>query len=390
MNNEEIIKLEDKYQLQTYKKYPIALVKGKGCKVWDADGKEYTDFYGGHAVALTGHCHPTVVKAIQEQSQKLIFYSNAVYNDVRAEASQQIIKVSPEGLTKVFFCNSGAEANETALKIARKFTGKNEIIAMKNGFHGRTIAALSVTGIDKYRAQFKPLLEHTKFAEFGNIKSVKKLASDNTAAIILEPVQSMAGIVTANQQYFQELKEFCSEKGIVLIFDEIQTGFGRTGKMFAAQYYGVTPDIITCAKGIASGFPMGATIVKNEIAETISFGEQGSTFGGSPLACAAAKASVEAILKENMTKNADEIGKYIKEKLGGLKGVKEIRGPGLLKGIKLETEAKPIVGKLLEKGFIVGTAVVENDVIRLMPPLTIGKKEVDELYAVLKALLEGN
>ena len=402
MNNTEIMRLEDKFQLKTYKKFPIAIVKGKGCFVWDADGRSFIDFYGGHAVALVGHCNPKVAKAIQEQSRKLIFYSNIAYNDARAKAGELIIKVSPGGIRKVFFCNSGAEANEAALKMARKFTGKDGIISMKNSFHGRTIGALSATGIEKYRLQFgnygpsgssgpSGLSDSShSFAEFGDIESAKKLANSKTAAIIIEPIQSMAGVVMAERDYYRELRDFCTEKGIVLIFDEVQTCFGRTGKMFAAQHFGVAPDIITCAKGMAGGFPMGAALVNGEIAETVSLGEQGTTFGGGPLACAAAKATIEAVLEENLMENAKVIGRYIEKKADEMDGVKEVRGLGLLRGLKFEADASDtshLPVKLLEKGIIAGTADVDKSVLRLMPPLTIGKKEVNKLFLALKAVL---
>ncbi|MBU0585879.1 acetylornithine/succinylornithine family transaminase [Candidatus Micrarchaeota archaeon] len=386
MHNEEIMKIEDAYQLRTYGKFPFALEKGKGCIVWDAEGNQYLDFYGGHAVALTGHCHPLVVKAIKEQIEKLIFYSNIVYSEARAKACKEIISISPKGMGKVFLCNSGDEANETALKLARKFTGKNEIIAMKNAFHGRTVAALSVTGIEKYRTMFKPELEHVHFVEFANIENVKKVFSETKeiAAVMVEPIQSMGGVATASTEYFKELRKICDENNALLIFDEVQTGFGRTGKMFASDYYETIPDIITCAKGIASGVPMGAAIINEKIAENVKLGEHGSTFGGSQIACAAAYASIQVIKQEKLDENAEKVGKYIKKKFSSLPIVKEVRGAGLLVGLKLTCKAKEIQKKLLVQGFIVGTADTEDDVIRLIPPLVVGENEVDALYEAFK------
>lgn len=384
MSNRQVMELEDKFQLKTYKKLPIAIVKGKGCFVWDADGRKFIDFYGGHAVVLVGHCNQKVAEAIQEQSKKLIFYSNIVYNDARAKASELVIKVSPKGMTKVFFCNSGAEANEAALKMARKFTGRKEIISMKNSFHGRTSGALSATGIEKYRQQPGSLTQGCRFAEFGDMSSVKSLASNKTAAIIIEPIQSMAGIVMAKKEYYRELREFCSEKGIVLVFDEVQTCFGRTGKMFAAEHFGIAPDIITCAKGMAGGFPMGAAIIREEIAETISLGEHGATFGGGPLACAAASATIQVVLKEKLMENAEKVGKHIEKSFSKMNQVMEVRGLGLLRGLKFETDASGLSMKLLEKRIITGVADVDKSVLRLMPPLIVGTKEVDKLFSALR------
>ncbi|MGM0509885.1 MAG: aspartate aminotransferase family protein [Thermoplasmatota archaeon] len=386
MKRKKIMEMEDRYQLQTYKKFPMALVEGKGIKVWDSEGNEYVDLYGGHAVSILGHCHPELVKSINEQCKKLIFYSNAVYNDSRARAGKKMIEVAPRGLKKVFFCNSGSEANETALKIARKYTGKTDIISMKEGFHGRTMGSLSVTGIDKYRTQFQPSLDGTKLAEFGDMDSIKKLADEKTAAVILEPIQSMAGMRTASTEFFRELKEYCEEQEILLIFDEVQTAFGRTGKMFAAQYYELTPDIISCAKSIAGGFPMGATIVNERIADTISYGEHGSTFGGGPIACAAAETNIRII--SNLLETVEKTGDYLENKLDLLGGVKKVRGVGLLRGLKLETGAKDVQMKLLDNGFIVGTAVSESDVIRLMPPLVIGREHINVFYTSLEQIFQ--
>ncbi len=384
MKTEEIIKKEKRYQLQTYNKLPIALVKGKGTKVWDSQGNEYIDFYGGHAVTAVGHCHPAIVEAIKKQSEKLLFYSNAVYSDIRAQACEKVIEISPKEIKKVFFCNSGSEANETALKIARRYTGKNEIISMEGGFHGRTMASLSATGLSKYRRQVSPLLEGNYFAEFGNLESIKNLANENTAAVILEPVQSMAGMKTVPCDFFQGLRKYCYENDILLIFDEVQTGFGKTGKMFASQYYNVSPDIITCAKSIAGGMPMGATLVSGEIADTISFGEHGSTFGGGPLACAALDANIGVI--KDLLNTVSKKGEYLKNRLSSIDGVKEVRGIGLLRGVKLNADAKMIQYMLLKRGFIVGTAVSEHDVIRLMPPLIVGESEIDKFYSNLKQI----
>ncbi len=365
----------------------MAIVRGEGIKVWDPEGRSYTDLYGGHAVTVLGHSHPALVEAITEQSRKLIFYSNAVYSDVRARACKRLVEAAPGKLKKVFMCNSGTEANETALKMARKYTGKNGIVAMKEGFHGRTVASLSVTGIDRYRNQFAPLLEGTRFAEFGNMDSVRDAVDGNTAAVILEPVQSMAGMRTAPPEFFGELREYCVEKDILLIFDEIQTGFGRMGKMFAAQYYNVTPDMITCAKGIAGGFPAGAVLLTDEMGETIAMGEHGSTFGGGPLACAAMEATLKTIRLDGLLARVKDLGDHIQQLFNTVDRVKEVRGVGLLRGFKFDIPAKEVQKGLMEKGFIVGTAVSEPDVIRIMPPLITAKDDIDEFYRSMEKLL---
>ena len=383
MKTNILMQKENMYQLNTYRKYPLVISKGRGIFVYDIEGKKYLDFYGGHAVASTGHCHPKIVKAIKNQLNKIIFYSNAVYNDSRSQALESLIKISPKGFSKVFFCNSGAEANEAAMRMAKKFTNKNEIIAMKGSFHGRTTGALSATGIEKYRTG--DLLANFKFAEFGSIDSVKSLITNDTAAIILEPIQSMAGIRVAKNEFYRELQEICSEKNIILIFDEVQTAFARTGKMFAAQKFESIPDIITLAKGIASGLPMGAVLLKEDIAKTIKYGEQGSTFGGSPLVCAALKSTIDVIKEESLAKNAQIIGDYIKKKFENIDRIKEVRGEGLIIGLEFETDTAKIIEALLQNGIIVSPAEPKN-VIRLLPPLIVNKKHVDKFYDSMKTL----
>jgi acetylornithine/succinyldiaminopimelate/putrescine aminotransferase len=268
-NFEEIKRREDTYQLDTYKKFPLSIERGKGAYVYDLEGRRYLDLYGGHAVAVTGHCHPKVVRAVKEQAEALIFYSNVVYSSVRAEASKAIVEVAPRGMDKVFFCNSGAEANETAMKIARKFTGRTGIVAMKNGFHGRTMGALSATALGNYRQQFSPLLEGFAFAEFGDLGSVDECLGPDAACVILEPIQSMAGVDMAGDDYYRGLRKLCDERGALLIFDEVQTGIGRTGSWFFGDALGVVPDLITMAKGLGGGFPVGGVLIHERISKTI-------------------------------------------------------------------------------------------------------------------------
>ncbi len=382
---DQIKRVEDLYQLNTYAKLPISIERGEGVWVYDSDGNRYLDLYGGHAVALTGHCHPRVVSAVQEQVKKLIFYSNVVYSSVRAKASRELIEVAPKGMDKVFFCNSGAESNETALKVARRFTGKKTIVAMKGGFHGRTAGALSATSLGDYRKQFLPLLGGFRFITFGEENELKILENDDIAGVILEPIQSMAGVEMAQNGYYQKLRDICTERNIVLIFDEVQTGLGRTGSWFFGDGVGVVPDIITLAKGIGGGIPIGAVIIAGHITKTIGHGEHGSTFGGGPVACAALSASIGVIRDEKLVQNARMTGEYLKEKLRNIPIVKGVKGKGLLVGIEIEvgSTAKQVRDKLLRHGIITGSSL-NTQVLRILAPLVLKKNEVDLFIRALE------
>lgn len=380
--------LEEAHQLPTYGKYEIAVERGAGAWLYDTAGKRYLDFYGGHCVTTTGHCHPEVVAAITAQAERLIFYSNIVYNRTRAEAAAAIMGLAPAGMSRVFLCNSGAEANETAIKAARKHTGRSGIIAMRNGFHGRTYGAMSITGFEKYRI-FPPHLPGVYFADFGDLESIEAAISSargDIAGIILEPVQSMAGVHLAPFEYYRELRALCDRHGIVLIFDEVQTGFGRTGGHFFSQTAGVTPDLITCAKGIASGVPMGATIFSEALARRVQLSEHGSTFGGSPLACAAAAASINIIRRDELGARARELGSWLASAIAAaqLPGFREVRGIGLLIGVEFSGEAKKLVAAMLKRGVIVGAAE-DKHTIRLIPPLIIERPECELLLTTLAA-----
>jgi acetylornithine/succinyldiaminopimelate/putrescine aminotransferase len=351
--------------------------------VYDLEGRRYLDLYGGHAVAVTGHCHPKVVRALREQAGTLIFYSNVVYSSVRAEASRAIVEVAPRGMDKVFFCNSGAEANETAMKIARRFTGRSRIVAMKNGFHGRTMGALSATALGSYRQQFSPLLEGFDFAEFGDLDSARKCLGPDAGGVILEPIQSMAGVDMADDEYYRGLRRLCDERGAVLIFDEVQTGMGRTGSWFFGDALGVVPDLITMAKGLGGGVPVGGVLIHERIARTIKSGEHGSTFGGGHLACAAVKANIDAIREERLVENAAKVGAYVKKRLESLPWVKRVKGKGLLVGVEIEGDAVPLRDYLLGRGIITGTASQKN-VLRLLPPLVLTQEDVDVFVKALE------
>ena len=375
-------------QLNTYAKLPIVAVRGEGIMLYDAEGRAYYDFYCGHAVTLLGHCPPRVVAAIQEQASRLIFYSNIVYNDVRAAYAERLVGAAPEGYGQVFFCNSGAEANETALKLSRKFTGRPTIIAMEGGFHGRTMGALAMTANPKYKAGYEPLLPGVQFVPFGDLEALSNAMNEDVAAVFIEPIQSIAGARMAGASYYRGLRELCDRWGSLLVFDEIQTGLGRTGTMWAGEHWGVVPDIITLAKAIASGVPMGATLVASRIAETVHIDEHGSTFGGGPLACAAAAATLDTILDENLAEHAAAMGDLLKEKLGWLPHVKCVRGMGLLLGLVLDVPAKGVQTAALEKDIILGTSGDPN-VLRIMPPMCVTAADVDHLAHVLSGVLEG-
>jgi predicted acetylornithine/succinylornithine family transaminase len=383
-----VIAEETLAQLGTYAKLPIVAVRGEGIMLYDAEGKAYYDFYCGHAVTLLGHCPPRVVAAIKEQAERLIFYSNIVYNDVRAHYAAKLIEVAPTGYGQVFFCNSGAEANETALKLSRKFTGRPTIIAMEGAFHGRTMGALAMTANPKYKTGFEPLLPGVQFAPFGDLDTLSAMMSEDVAAVIIEPIQSIAGVLMMEASYYRGLRELCDRWGALLIFDEIQTGLGRTGKLWAGQHWGVVPDIITLAKGIASGVPMGATLVSDRIAQTVKMDEHGSTFGGGPLACAAAAATLDTILEEDLASHAAEMGKLLKEKLTGLPHVVKVRGLGLLLGLHLDIPAKEVQTAALEQRIILGTSGDPN-VLRVMPPMVVTEADIEHLAWVLATRVLG-
>ncbi|MFB0563196.1 MAG: aspartate aminotransferase family protein [Candidatus Lokiarchaeia archaeon] len=382
--------LEDTFEAQTYTKRPVVIVKGKGALVWDAEGKEYIDCVAGHGVSITGHCHPKIVEAIKTQAEKLITCPGILYNDARAELIEKLTKIAPKGLTRTFLSNSGTEAVECAIKLARKYTGNKEIIAMMKGFHGRTLGALSATWEKKYREPFEPLVPGFNHVRFGDADAVREAINENTAAVMVEPVQGEGGVNPAPEGYLKELREICDENDVLLLFDEVQTGFGRTGEMFACMHWGVNPDIITMAKGIAGGVPMGATIAKEEVMNSLKESEHASTFGGNPLACAAANAAIEVIIEEKLPQRSKELGFYLKEKLEAIKEnsktVREIRGLGLMIGVDLRFRVRDYVLKALEKGLLVLTSGLTT--IRLLPPLVIEKEQVDKTAEILAEVLE--
>jgi acetylornithine/succinyldiaminopimelate/putrescine aminotransferase len=383
---ETAIEIEERFQVATYKKFPFVIERGEDVWVYTTDGERYLDLYGGHAVVATGHSHPAVVAAIARQAERLIFYSNLVYNDARARAAQKLVEIAPEPLTRAFFCNSGTEANENALKIARKLTGRIKVISFEGGFHGRTPGSLSATGLAKYREGVSPLLEGHVYAPFANSEAVRGLIDDQTAAVILEPIQSMGGVRMGSSDFYQSLREACDRVGAMLIYDEVQTGMGRTGEFFLAGRYGVVPDLVTLAKGIASGVPMGAVLMSEQIAAGIKTGDLGTTFGGGPLACAALEATIDIIRREQLLENVRSNSEYLFAKLRSLAVVEEVRGLGYLIGIVFKGgSAKPYQQALLDRRIITGLAD-DTSVLRLLPPLTLRQTEIDMFIEALAGI----
>lgn len=386
---DQIAATEDKFQVATYKKMPIAVEIGLGAWVTTSEGERYLDLYGGHAVTATGHCHPHVVAAIREQSEKLLFYSNLVYSSVRAAASEKLVSLAPEALTKAFFCNSGTEANENAMRMARMATGRENIVTFTGGFHGRTADAISATFLGKYRELGRPNVPGHISAEFGDIDSVKAVADETVAAIMLEPIQSMAGVRTAPPHFFVALRELCDERGIVLIFDEVQTGVGRTGEWFfagSAAAGGVVPDVITLAKALGSGVPVGACLVTDALSADIKLNDLGTTFGGGMLAMAAVKATLEAIETDGMLANVKTVEARLRSRLKQLPAVAEVHGLGFLLGLEFTAPAAPIHQSLLDQRVITGTSSDPNT-LRLLPPLCLTQVEIDLFVETLIKIL---
>src|SRR6185369_633951 len=376
----EIAASEDQFQLATYKKMPIAAERGDGVWIYTSDGEKYLDLYGGHAVAGTGHCHPHIVKALREQSEKLLFYSNLVYSETRARASEKLVSIAPAELTKAFFCNSGTEANENAMRMARMATGRENVITFSGGFHGRTADAISATFLGKYRDLGRPNVPGHIQAEFGDIESVRSVTDDSVAAIMLEPIQSMAGVKMAEPSFYRGLRELCDERGVILIYDEVQTGVGRTGEWFfagSAAGDGVVPDVISLAKALGSGVPVGACLVTEQIAAHIRENDLGTTFGGGMLAMAAVTATLEAIELDGMIENVRTVEAYLRSRLREVKQVVAVHGLGFLLGIEFSDNAAAVHKRLLERKIITGTSS-NPKVLRLLPPLCLTEEHVDQ------------
>ncbi len=381
--------------MNTYSRYPVVLRKGRGMKVWSSDGKEYLDFVGGVAVNILGHCHPRVVVAIQKQAQRLIHVSNYFYIEPQIKLAKLLVENS--FADKVFFCNSGAEAIEAAVKLARKYAKENnssepfEIITAKNSFHGRTYAALTATAQEKFHKGFEPLVPGFHYVPFNDIRALKKAVTEHTCAILLEPIQGEGGVKLPDRNYLKEVRDLCDKLDILFILDEVQTGMGRTGKLFAYEHYGITPDIMTVAKGLGGGVPIGAMLATDKVASAFQPGNHASTFGGNPLVCAAAVATIETLLEDGFVLDqCNRMGEYFMEKLEQLKEkfpdlIKEIRGKGLLLGMELTREGDGIVKACLDNGILINCA--SGNVLRFIPPLIVQRKDIDQLVDVLYGIL---
>ena len=389
MNMTDFIELEKKYEFDVYPKRDAVIVRGKNAKVWDDKGKEYIDCVAGHGVVNIGHCNGKVIEAINQQAKKLISCSGIFYNDARALLLEKLAAISPKNLNKTFLCNSGTEAVEAAIKFTRYTTKRTDFICALGGFHGRTMGALSATADPEYRDAFKPLVPGFTHIPYNDFEKLKEKVDEKTAGIILEVVQGEGGVHIGDKEYFKQVRELCEEKNIILIIDEVQTGFCRTGKMFACEHIGLEPDILCIAKSIAGGIPMGAVLCSGKV--EVPYLKHGSTFAGNPLACAAALASIDFMLENKLDQQAKEKGEYLikklKEKnLDENEKVREIRDLGLLIGIELKEKSQPYIQKLMELGVLVLPA--GPTVIRLLPPLTISYEEldfvIDKLVEVLK------
>ncbi len=390
MKVEEIFQVYQENIMSTYNKVPLIFVKGKGSRLWDINGKLYLDFFPGWGVGSLGHCHPKVMQGVRDQISKLIFVPNNYYHPFQAKLAKELIHLSFPG--KLFFANSGAEANEAAIKLARKFgKGRYEIITFQNAFHGRTLAALAATGQEKYQSGFEPIPEGFKQVKFNDPEAVKSAITDKTVAIMLELVQGEGGVNVASRDFALFLRKICDEKKLLLIIDEVQTGVGRTGKMFCYQNYGITPDLMTLAKALGGGLPIGVLIAKKELSDILTPGMHASTFGGGPVICRAALGVLKAMQKEKILSNCQNMGKYIIEKLTFLKStypvIKEIRGLGLMFGVELTIPGKQIVQAAYERGLLINCT--HDNVLRLMPALNVTKKEIDQAIDVLEGVFEG-
>ena len=389
MNDTEIMDIENRYLANVFSKKPVVITKGKGALVWDNNGREYVDCSSSYGVAALGHCHPKIVEAVKAQAEQLITCHSCYYNDKRAEFIEKLVKITPKGLDKAFLSNSGAESVECAIKLARKATGKTEIIALMGGYHGKTMGALSVTWDKKYREPFMPLIPDIKHVGPDNSAKVGEAITEKTAAIIMEPIRGEGGIRVPPDGYLEQVREICNRRGVLLIFDEVQTSFGRTGKNFGCENWGITPDIMCLAKPFAGGLPIGITVAKENIMSAFKVGDHSTTFSGSPLVCAAGCAAIDALVEEKLADKANANGKYFKTQLEGLaekhKIIKEVRGLGLMLGMELRYDVYGVIAKTLNRGVLVIDA--GRTVVRLLPPLVITKPQIDRAVKALDEAL---
>lgn len=386
----EIIEREDRYGANVYAKRPIVLAKGKGATLWDVNGVEYIDCTGSYGTCIVGYSHPEVVRAVSKQLRALTSCHGYAYNEVRAELLELIAEISPKGLDKSFLSNSGTEAIECALKLARKYTGRRQVIAAVGGYHGKTMGALSATWNPKYRRSFEPLLEGFVHVPYGRIDKIYEKVDEETAAVIVEPIQGESGVRIPPSGYLRALRELCNEKDVLLILDEVQTGFGRTGKIFACEHWNVVPDILCTAKGWAGGLPIGVTVAPEEVMGCLGRGEHTSTYGGNPIVAAAALASIKVLLKEKLHERASKLGEYLLKKLKKIEAkysiVREGRGLGLMAALELRFDVLDIILGAMERHVLVLDA--GRNVIRLLPPLVIKRRQIDRAVQILEELVE--
>jgi acetylornithine/LysW-gamma-L-lysine aminotransferase len=389
VNEKEIIDIETRYMANVFSKKPFVITNGKGALLWDINGREYVDCSSSYGVAALGHCHPKVVAAIKAQAEELITCHSCYYNDKRAEFVQKLVKITPKGLEKAFLSNSGAESVECAIKLARKYTGKPEIIALMGAFHGKTMGALSATWDKKYREPFLPLIPEVKHVPPDNADKIREAITEKTAAVLMEPIRGEGGVRVPPDGYLQAVRKICDEKNILLMFDEVQTSFGRTGKLFGCQNWGVTPDVMCLAKPFAGGLPIGITVAKENIMSSLKVGEHSTTFSGSPLVCAAGCAAIDALVEEKLADKATVNGKYFKSQLEALQAkhkiIKEVRGLGLMLGMELRYDVHNVILKAQAKGVLVLDA--GRTVVRLLPPLVIERAQIDKAISVLDSVL---
>ena len=389
MNEQEIIEAENRLMANVFAKKPLVLNKGKGAIVWDINGKEYLDFTSSYGVALLGHSHPKIVEAVCRQAERLISCHAGFYNDVRTEFLQKLAGITPKDLEKSFLSNSGAESIECAIKLARKFTGKTEIISLMGAFHGKTMGALSATWDKKYREPFLPLVPEFKHVPPDSINKVREAITEKTAAVLVEPIRGEGGIRVPPDDFLQGLREVCDERNILLIFDEVQTGFGRTGKMFACEHWKTIPDVMCLAKPIAGGLPIGITVAKDHIMSSLKVGQHSTTFSGSPIVCAAGCAAIDVLLEEKLVDKAAMLGNYFKSQLVYLQAkhriIKEVRGLGLMLGIELKFDVLNIILKSMERGMLFLDA--GRTVLRFLPPLVTEKEQINRAINVLDEVI---
>ncbi|MCD6304797.1 MAG: acetylornithine transaminase [Deltaproteobacteria bacterium] len=398
MNNvqkeKSTMEMADTYMFTTYGRFPVVLVRGEGCRVWDENGKEYLDFVGGIAVCALGHSSPVVTQALDEQSRRLVHVSNLYYTRPQVDLARLLVENS--FADRVFFCNSGAEANEAALKLARRYANENfgpnrhVILSMTNSFHGRTMATLSATGQDKIRAGYDPLLSGFRFVPFNDVPALEQAIDETVCAVMLEPIQGEGGVICPDADYLKRVRTLCNERRLLLIFDEVQVGMGRTGRLFAHEHFGVTPDIMTLAKALGNGLPIGAMLATESLGPVFGPGSHATTFGGTPLVTAVSRAVLSSLLNDGWIDHAANAGAYFKEQLEGLRRkydfVKEVRGLGLILGMELDRPCAPVVTACLEQGFLVNCA--QEKVLRFVPPLIVQDAEIDQLTAALGRIFE--